>query len=110
MSVYTTEIASDSIASDNPIHQRLLQAYHLSEVYTQGDVLEVGVGEGRGVGGSRVILGRSLEEPLRRFGTGIGDGWRNTAGTPSPRANPRAADTEMRMPVITFPSSIITLT
>ena len=49
MSVYTTEIASDVIASDNPIHQRLLKAYYLSLEYISGDVLEVGCGEGRGV-------------------------------------------------------------
>ncbi len=49
MSVYTTEIASDVIASDNPIHQRLLKAYYLSLDYISGDVLEVGCGEGRGV-------------------------------------------------------------
>lgn len=49
MSVFTTEIASDSITSDNPIHQRLLKAYYLSEPYISGNVLEVGCGEGRGV-------------------------------------------------------------
>ncbi len=49
MSVYTTEIASDVIASDNPIHQRLLKAYYLSLEYISGRVLEVGCGEGRGV-------------------------------------------------------------
>lgn len=49
MSVYTTEIASDVIASDNPIHQRLIKAYYLSLEYIKGDVLEVGCGEGRGV-------------------------------------------------------------
>lgn len=49
MSVYTTEIASDVIASDNPIHQRLLKAYYLSLDYISGNVLEVGCGEGRGV-------------------------------------------------------------
>jgi len=49
MSVYTTEIASDVIVSDNPIHQRLLKAYYLSLDYISGDVLEVGCGEGRGV-------------------------------------------------------------
>jgi SAM-dependent methyltransferase len=49
MSVFTTEIASDVIASDNPIHQRLLKAYYLSLDYISGDVLEVGCGEGRGV-------------------------------------------------------------
>lgn len=49
MSVYTTEIASDVITSDNPIHQRLLKAYYLSQEYISGKVLEVGCGEGRGV-------------------------------------------------------------
>lgn len=49
MSVYTTEIASEVIASDNPIHQRLLKAYYLSLEYISGDILEVGCGEGRGV-------------------------------------------------------------
>lgn len=49
MSIYTTEIASDVISSDNPIHQRLLKAYYLSQKYISGNVLEVGCGEGRGV-------------------------------------------------------------
>ncbi|MEM9857491.1 MAG: class I SAM-dependent methyltransferase [Bacteroidota bacterium] len=49
MSVYTTEIASDKIVSDNPIHQRLLKAYYLAEDYLKGDLLEVGCGEGRGI-------------------------------------------------------------
>lgn len=49
MATYTTEIASDSIPSDNPIHQRLLQAYYLAKPYIQGDLLELGCGEGRGV-------------------------------------------------------------
>jgi ubiquinone/menaquinone biosynthesis C-methylase UbiE len=47
--VYTTEIASEQIASDNPIHQRLFKAYVVAEEYVSGDVLEVGCGEGRGV-------------------------------------------------------------
>lgn len=49
MSVFTTEIASEVIPSDNPIHQRLLKAYYLSLEYISGDVLEIGCGEGRGV-------------------------------------------------------------
>src|SRR5688572_9692091 len=48
--VYTTEIASEQIASDNPIHQRLFKAYVVAKDYVRGDVLEVGCGEGRGVG------------------------------------------------------------
>jgi SAM-dependent methyltransferase len=47
--VFTTEITSESIPSDNPIHQRLLKAYVLAQDYVQGDVLEVGCGEGRGI-------------------------------------------------------------
>ena len=49
MSVYTTEIASDKIPSDNVIHQRLLSAYHQAKSYIKGDLLELGCGEGRGV-------------------------------------------------------------
>jgi len=48
--VYTTEITSEQIASDNPIHQRLFKAYVIAKEYVFGDVLEVGCGEGRGVG------------------------------------------------------------
>jgi SAM-dependent methyltransferase len=47
--VYTTEITSEQIASDNPIHQRLFKAYVVAKDYIQGDVLEVGCGEGRGI-------------------------------------------------------------
>lgn len=50
MAVYTTEIASDKISSDNPIHQRLLKAYYIAKDYVKGDLLEIGCGEGRGVG------------------------------------------------------------
>ncbi|MCC5921647.1 MAG: class I SAM-dependent methyltransferase [Cyclobacteriaceae bacterium] len=49
MSTYTTEITSDKIPSDNPIHQRLLQAYYLAIPYIKGDLLELGCGEGRGL-------------------------------------------------------------
>jgi len=49
MAVYTTEIASDSIQSDNPIHQRLLKAYYLAKDHVKGNMLEIGCGEGRGV-------------------------------------------------------------
>lgn len=47
--VFTTEITSEQIVSDNPIHQRLFKAYVVSKAYVHGDVLEVGCGEGRGV-------------------------------------------------------------
>ncbi len=49
MSVYTTEIASDKIPSDNVIHQRLLSAYYHAKSYIKGDLLELGCGEGRGI-------------------------------------------------------------
>jgi len=49
MAVYTTEIASDKITSDNPIHQRLLKAYYIAKELVHGDMLEIGCGEGRGV-------------------------------------------------------------
>lgn len=48
--VYTTEITSEQISSDNPIHQRLFKAYVIARDYVYGDVLEVGCGEGRGIG------------------------------------------------------------
>ncbi len=47
--VYTTEITSEEITSDNPIHQRLFKAYVVGKEYVTGHVLEVGCGEGRGV-------------------------------------------------------------
>lgn len=49
MATYTTEIASDKLISDNPIHQRLLKAYIAAKPWIGGDLLEVGCGEGRGV-------------------------------------------------------------
>jgi 2-polyprenyl-3-methyl-5-hydroxy-6-metoxy-1,4-benzoquinol methylase len=48
--IYTTEITSEEITSDNPIHQRLFKAYAVAQDYVHGDVLEVGCGEGRGIG------------------------------------------------------------
>jgi 2-polyprenyl-3-methyl-5-hydroxy-6-metoxy-1,4-benzoquinol methylase len=47
--IFTTEITSDQITSDNPIHQRLFKAYVVAKDYVKGNVLEVGCGEGRGV-------------------------------------------------------------
>ena len=49
MATYTTEIASDKLVSDNPIHQRLLKAYLAAKPWISGDLLEIGCGEGRGV-------------------------------------------------------------
>ncbi len=49
MSIFTTEITSENIPSDNPLHHRLLSAYVFSKKYIFGDVLELGCGEGRGI-------------------------------------------------------------
>lgn len=56
--VYTTEITSEEIASDNPIHQRLFKAYVAAEPHIRGNVLEIGCGEGRGI---PVILPRAAQ-------------------------------------------------
>ncbi len=47
--IYTTEITSENIPSDNPLHQRLFKAYVVAQDYVKGNLLEVGCGEGRGV-------------------------------------------------------------
>jgi SAM-dependent methyltransferase len=49
MAVYTTEITSENLISDNPIHQRLLYAYTATSALVKGDLLEIGCGEGRGI-------------------------------------------------------------
>jgi len=49
MSVFKTEIASNIIPSDNPIHQRLLKPYTVIKDQIKGKVLELGCGEGRGI-------------------------------------------------------------
>ena len=42
----TTEIASSEIASDNPVHQRLLFPYQHVSHLVHGNVLEIGCGTG----------------------------------------------------------------
>ena len=54
--IYTTEITSENIPSDNPLHQRLFKAYVVAQNYIHGNVLEVGCGEGRGV---ELLMGKS---------------------------------------------------
>ena len=49
MATYTTEITSDKLISDNPIHQRLFKAYIVAKDFVFGNLLEIGCGEGRGV-------------------------------------------------------------
>src|SRR5688572_12368312 len=45
--VIPTEIASELITSDNPIHQRLFKHHIVAKAYLQGDVQEVRCGAGR---------------------------------------------------------------
>ena len=45
----TTEVTSNEISSDNPIHQRLLYAYIVAKQFVKGDMLEIGCGVGRGI-------------------------------------------------------------
>ncbi len=47
--IYTTEITSAAISSDNPLHQRLLTPYLKASAWIGGHLLEVGCGEGRGI-------------------------------------------------------------
>lgn len=47
--IYTTEITSDQLPSDNPLHQRLLKPYLVAPDLIRGDLLEIGCGEGRGI-------------------------------------------------------------
>ena len=56
--IYTTEITSDNIPSDNPLHQRLFKAYVVANDYVHGNLLEVGCGEGRGV---EMMIGKSTQ-------------------------------------------------
>lgn len=49
MNLSTTEITSGAIASDNPIHQRLLFAYAEAGKMVKGNLLDIGCGEGRGI-------------------------------------------------------------
>jgi len=49
MSYSTTEITSDEIVSDNPMHQRLYFPYEEAAKIVSGSVLELGCGWGRGV-------------------------------------------------------------
>ncbi|MCO5232257.1 MAG: class I SAM-dependent methyltransferase [Chitinophagales bacterium] len=49
MTIYSTEITSETDIAEGPIHHRLKKAYYLAVPYVHGDLLEVGCGEGRGV-------------------------------------------------------------
>ena len=74
MAIYATEITSDTEPSDGPVHHRLLKAYVIARDLVHGDLLEVGCGEGRGIGlvmdkiGSYTALDKIDEalEPLRQ--------------------------------------------
>jgi ubiquinone/menaquinone biosynthesis C-methylase UbiE len=47
--LFSTEVTSSKIISDNPLFQRTLKAYHLVAPHVHGNVLEIGCGEGYGV-------------------------------------------------------------
>lgn len=47
--LFSTEVTSSHITSDNPLFQRTLKAYHLVAPHIHGNVLEIGCGEGYGV-------------------------------------------------------------
>ncbi len=47
--IQTSEITSQSIASDNVVHNRLLYGYFAAKDYINGNLLDIGCGEGRGV-------------------------------------------------------------
>lgn len=49
MFLYSTEVTSSKIKSDNPLYQRTLKAYEVVEPYVKGNVLEIGCGEGYGI-------------------------------------------------------------
>ncbi|WP_046744938.1 class I SAM-dependent methyltransferase [Kordia zhangzhouensis] len=47
--LFSTEVTSSKIQSDNPLFQRTLKAYHIVAPLIHGNVLEIGCGEGYGV-------------------------------------------------------------
>jgi SAM-dependent methyltransferase len=49
MALFKTEVTSETLASDNPIHQRLLKPYLYVEDKMSGFVAEIGCGDGRGL-------------------------------------------------------------
>ena len=68
MAVYTSEIASSELVSDNPVHQRLFFGYVAAEKYVKGNLLELGCGTGRGleilVNAAEHYTGIDKNEPL----------------------------------------------
>ncbi len=68
MAVYTSEIASSELVSDNPVHQRLFFGYVAAEKYAKGNLLELGCGTGRGleilVNAADQYTGIDKNEPL----------------------------------------------
>ncbi|BCY28304.1 class I SAM-dependent methyltransferase [Flavobacterium okayamense] len=53
MFLFSTEVTSSSIKSDNPLYQRTVKAYEIVSSQLYGDVLEIGCGEGYGI--NRII-------------------------------------------------------
>lgn len=49
MALFKTEVTSETLLSDNPIHQRLLKPYLYVADKVKGAVAEIGCGDGRGI-------------------------------------------------------------
>lgn len=49
MFLFSTEVTSSTIQSDNPLYQRTSKAYEVVSDFLHGDVLEIGCGEGYGI-------------------------------------------------------------
>lgn len=94
MAVYTTEIASAELTSDNPVHQRLLKAYYVAQDYVQGDLLEVGCGEGRGV--DLLLPGAKSYTGIDKIGPVI---------ERLQQQHPQAAFRQMIIPPLAFPDA-----
>jgi len=67
--IYTTEIASAALASDNPLHQRLLFPYEAAPRWVRGRLLEVGCGEGRGI--EKMLAGITSYTAIDKIETAI---------------------------------------
>ena len=49
MALFKTEVTSETLTSDNPIHQRLLKPYLYVQNKVSGEVADIGCGDGRGI-------------------------------------------------------------
>ena len=74
MAFFKTEVTSENIQSDNPIHQRLLKPYIYVKEKVRGTVVEIGCGDGRGIellapeSSRYVALDKDITEIKKRAG------------------------------------------